>query len=342
MLLTPFELAPVMAGVTAYHLELFLMLAALSVSYSASVRRIERLRRGLTNGKVPNVLNVWTMAGALILPPVLIVSLVVVSYAAEWPSRRIVGGGRPVRYAVSAAVIMVAALAASISQKQIGGLLGTGVAIVVWLAVNSVLIAGLVWLFGDRKIIGALLAPRNLAFETVTNIVGVAVASAAAWHLSAALSVLPVLLVGHRLALRDSINETAAFDPQTGLWSEAGWRICAGQAADQAPACVVLLLIDPELSNQEAQIASCLTGFRRPTDPIGRYGTRQVALLSQVDLEPAGVILVKRIRDRLAQAGITCLVGTSISAGEDLDVLLMRAGSDLMQRRAAAGISARW
>jgi hypothetical protein len=199
-----------------------------------------------------------------------------------------------------------------------------------------------VWLFGDRTVIAALLAPRNLAFETVTNIVGVVVASAATWHLGAAMSVLPVLLVGHRLALRDSINETAAFDPRTGLWSEAGWRVCAGQAVDEAPACVVLLLIDPELADQEALIASCLTGLRRPTDPIGRYGTRQVALLSQVDLEPAGIILIRRIRDRLSQAGISCLVGTSISVGEDLDVLLMRAGSDLMQRRAAAGISARW
>ena len=79
MLITPRELAPVMA----YHLELFAVLALLSVSYSAVARRMERLRRGLTNGKVPNLLDAWTMAGALLLPSYLVLALVVVAYVAE-------------------------------------------------------------------------------------------------------------------------------------------------------------------------------------------------------------------------------------------------------------------
>ena len=80
----------------------------------------------------------------------------------------------------------------------------------------------------------------------------------------------------------------------------------------------------------------------RPTDPVGRYGTRQVAALIQVDMEAVGIIVAERVRARLDRAGIVCLVGVSISLGEGLDELLIRAGSDLMARRESAGISARW
>ena len=256
--------------------------------------------------------------------------------------RKAVGGGRPKRYAVSVGVIALAALAASVVHQQIGGVLGVLPAVLVWGAVNSVLIACIVGFFGDRRIIPQLLSPKNLVFDTATKFVGAAVAGVLAWHLLVAVVALPAVLLGLRFALLRSIKEMAAFDARTGLWSESGWRVRAVQAVEAAPACVVLMLIDPERPNQEAQIAACLAGIRRSTDPIGRYGTRQVALLSEVDIQPAGKILVKHVRDRLREAGIECVVGTSISVGEGVDELLMRAGADLMERRAIAGVSARW
>jgi hypothetical protein len=48
------------------------------------------------------------------------------------------------------------------------------------------------------------------------------------------------------------------------------------------------------------------------------------------------------VRARLDRAGIVCVVGVSISLGEGLDELLIRATSDLMARRESAGISACW
>jgi hypothetical protein len=342
MLITPLEFVPVVVRVTVLDLEFFALIAGLSIAYSVAVRRIERLRRGLTENKTPTVIDVWTMAGALLLPPLLIVVLVIVVYAAEWPSRRIVGRGRLGHYVVSAGVVVLAALAASETDHLLHGFAGLLAAFAVWSAVNISLIFGMIWLFDDRALLRMFLSVRGHVLDLSTKVGGALLAVIVSWHMGAAALMLPLMLVGHRLALRDTIRSVEAFDAVTGLWSEGGWRIQASQVITDAPGCVVLMLIDPELTDQEAQIAGCLTGLRRPTDPIGRYGTRQVALLSQVDLEPAGIILIRRIRDRLSQAGISCLVGTSISAGEDLDVLLMRAGSDLMQRRAAAGISARW
>ena len=126
------------------------------------------------------------------------------------------------------------------------------------------------------------------------------------------------------------------------MWSEPGWRARAAESIATAPGCVALILIDPEQPHSEAAIARCLMGVLRPSDPVGRYGTRQVAALVQVDMEAVGIIVTERVRARLGRAGIACVVGVSISVGEGLGELLIRAGSDLMARRESAGISARW
>ncbi|HST49624.1 hypothetical protein [Jatrophihabitans sp.] len=134
----------------------------------------------------------------------------------------------------------------------------------------------------------------------------------------------------------------AAHDAGAGLWPEAGWRARAAERMASAPGCVALVLIDPVPPQHEAAIARCLLGVLRPSDPVGRYGTRQLAALVQVDLPAVGVLVAERVRARLAQAGIGCVLGVAVSAGEDLGDLLIRAGSDLMARRESAGSSVRW
>jgi hypothetical protein len=327
---------------TAHHLELFGLLAALSVSYSLTARHIERLRRGLTEGKVHNVLDVWTMAGALLLPGVLVVPLVLIAYAAEWPARKAVAGGRPVRYLVSVAIVVAAACAATQVRQHVTGALGIAAAVLCWTAVNALLLAAVVWRFDDRGLIRQLLGLPNQAADTITKSIGVSLALLMGWHPVAGITVVPLVVAGHRLALRYSIRTTSAYDATAGMWSEQGWRIRAAESIATAPGCVALVLIDPEQPECEAAIAQCLLGVLRPSDPVGRYGTRQVAALVQVDMAAVGIIVTERVRARLDRAGIACVVGVSISVGEGLGELLLRAGSDLMARRESAGISARW
>lgn len=327
---------------TAYHVELFSLLAALSVSYSFTARHVERLRRSLTDGKVHNVLDVWTMAGALLLPAELVVPLVLISYAAEWPSRRSVAGGRPVRYLISVSIVAVAACAATVVRRHVPGALGIAAAMLCWAAVNSLLIAAVVWRFDHPGHLRQLLGLRNQVADTLTKLTGVALALLVDWHPIASVAALPLVVAGHRLALWYSIKTTSAYDATARMWSESGWRIQAAESIANAPGCVALVLIDPEQAHSEAAIAQCLTGVLRPSDPVGRYGTRQVAALVQVDMEAVGIIVTERVRARLDRAGIACVVGVSISVGEGLGELLIRAGSDLMARRESAGISVRW
>jgi hypothetical protein len=333
---------PPVAGMTSYHLQSFILLAMLGVSYSVVARHTERLRRNLTEGRVHNLLDVWTMAGAFLLPGPLLVSLVLISYGAEWPSRRSVHGGRPVRYLTSVAIVTAAACSAAAARQHVPGPLGIALAVLSWTAVNSVLLAAVVWWFDDHGLIRQLLGLRNQLADTLTKLTGVALALLISWHPITSLAVLPLVLAGHRLALRDAIRTTSAYDEATRMWFEPGWRVRAAESLATAPGCVALVLIDPEQPGSEAAVAQCLLGVLRTSDPVGRYGTRQVAALVQVDMAAVGIIVTERVRARLDRAGIACVVGVSISVGEGLSELLIRAGSDLMARRESAGISARW
>lgn len=134
----------------------------------------------------------------------------------------------------------------------------------------------------------------------------------------------------------------AAHDADSDGCSEGGWQARAVERIASAPGCVALVLIDPARPRHEAAIARCLRGMLRPTDPVGRYGTHQVAALVQVDLPAVGVLVAERVRARLERAGVDCVVGMAVSAGEGLGELLIRAGSDLMARRESAGNSAGW
>jgi hypothetical protein len=126
------------------------------------------------------------------------------------------------------------------------------------------------------------------------------------------------------------------------MWAESGWRARAAESAAAAPGWVALVLIDPACPQSEAAIARSLLGVLRPRDPVGRYGTRQVVALVQVDLPAVGVLVADRVRTRLRRAGIGAVVGLAVSTDEGLAELLVRAGSDVMARRDSAGISASW
>ena len=187
------------------------------------------------------------------LPGALVVPLVLVCYAAEWPSRKCVSGGRPMRYLTSVAIVAVAASAAAAVHRHVGGSLGILAAVLTWAVVNSALIAAVVWLFDDHRLIRQLLGPRNQLADSITKVIGVAAALLANWHPAATVAVLPLVLAGHRLALRDSIRTTSAYDPSACMWSEPGWRVRATESIATAPGCVALVLIDPERPHSEAR-----------------------------------------------------------------------------------------
>lgn len=320
----------------------FVLLVFISVTYAVSVRRLERLRRALTAGKLPNLLSVWTFAATLLLPPLYITGLVTVAFVAEWPSRRIVNRGKPWRFLYSGSAAAGSCVTSSILFHALGGPVGLVTAAGAFLVLNVVTIAVALVVARQAHVLRMFTKPKAHAVEFATLLLGVALAGLLSWHVALGVLVVPALLLVHRWSLRETVKVEKAFDDETGLWSEAAWRIQAQQKLYDAHGHVAAVIIDPDESGSDRRILEVIGSGLTSSDLLGRYGTRQIVLLIAVGRREAGLFLSTGFRADLARAGVRAPLGCATTADAELEGLLIEAMSDLMARRAAAGVHHTW
>jgi len=323
----------------------FLLLALTSVAYSVSVRRLERFRRALASGKMPDLLSVWTLAATLTLPPLHIACVVLTAYAMEWPSRKLVNkgqSGQRLKYVYSCATAVTACLAGTAVVHVVHSPIGILLATLTVSAVNIILIAAAMVLSGDKCVVRKFANPKAHVAEFITQSLGVALAGLITWHVLLGVFVLPALLLVHRWSLRETVKVEKAFDEETGLWAETAWRIQAQQKLYDARGHVALVIIDPDESGSDRQILDAIGSGLTSADLVGRYGTRQIVLLILVGRREAGLFLSTGFRTDLARAGIRAPLGCATTADGELEGVLIEAMSDLMARRAAAGVHHTW
>jgi hypothetical protein len=152
----------------------------------------------------------------------------------------------------------------------------------------------------------------------------------------------PAVLLVHRWSLRETVKAEDAFDAETGLWSEKAWRVQAQQKLYDMRGHIALLIIDPDEPGQERQIIQAMESGLGPSDLLGRYGTRQIVVLIPVGRAEAGRFLSAGFRADLAASGVKAALGCATTADSELEGLLIQAMSDLMSRRAAAGVHRSW
>ena len=162
------------------------------------------------------------------------------------------------------------------------------------------------------------------------------------WHVALGVLVVPALLLVHHWSLRETVRVEEAFDATTGLWSETAWRVQAQQKLYDARGHVALIMIDPEESGSEGLILQAIGSGLTPSDLLGRYGTRQIVVLILVGRPESGPFLSTGFRADLAAAGIRAALGCATTADAELEGLLIEAMSDLMARRASAGVHRNW
>jgi hypothetical protein len=291
---------------------------------------------------LPNLLGVWTFAATLTLPPFLIAVAVAIAYIAEWPSRRIVGQGRPLRYAYSAGVAIVSCIAASQVRQMVPGPVGIVAAVGAFCLLNISLIAVAMVTAGHTPALRMFLSPKDHLVEVATQCLGVALAEVLFWHPAFAVLVVPVLLVIHRWSLRETVKAEQAFDEETGLWSETAWRVQAHQRLHDSRGHVALIIVDPDEPGTEQPILQAIGSGLTSADLLGRYGTRQIVVLISVGRPEAGKFLSTGFRADLARSGVQAALGCATTADSELEGLLIEAMSDLMARRAAAGVHRSW
>jgi hypothetical protein len=324
-------------------IEYFALLTTLSLAYSISLRRVERLRRAVSLDRVPDMTGVWTFAGAAVLPLPLVAALVIVAALGEWPSRKVHQDGRPVKYAVSVAGLAGAYLAAAIVVDHVPGPTGVALGVPTVCLLNVGYVAALYYVSGGRNGLRMFLDPRLHLIEVSTQGVGAGVGLAMLyWHPLLAVSALVLLYGLHLASLRHVVEVTESFDPTTRLWSETAWLVQAQQMLHDVHGHVALLMIDPDEAGQELRILQAIESGLAPTDLLGRYGTRQIVVLIPVGRRAAGPFLSTGFRADLAAAGVHAALGCATTADSELEALLIEAMSDLMGRRAAAGVHRNW
>lgn len=309
-------------------------LAALGIFQVEIARQAERLRRRATQTPYINMSSVWTFAGVLVLPPVLITALVAVLYAhlaiRSWHGLRQTPAFRTLQ---NAAVVVVtclsarAVLAASHFSQLEPASLGE------WRVYGPILLAGAVYfLAGALLIVPALNltsygledlfgGPIENLLELTTLGLGAVNAVLVVSMPVLCIALVPPMLLLQRGMLVKQLELAATTDDKTGMLNTAGWHHFAERALTSAardPAgSVGLLMIDLDhfklVNDMHGHLAGdavlkevALTISRevRGYDSVGRFGGEEfVVLLPRTSLSDARAV-AERIRESISTVSV--------------------------------------
>jgi len=226
--------------------------------------------------------------------------------------------------------------------RAIGGIVGIALGMLTVSAVDIALIAAALLIARQTHVLGMFANRKAHLVELAMQCLGIVLAGLITWHAALGVLVVPALLLVQRWALRETIKVEEAFDQQTGLWSEKAWRVQAQQRLYDLSSHIALLIIDPDEVGQERRILESIHSGLGPSDLLGRYGTRQIVVLITVGRPEAGRFLSAGFRADLAASGVHAALGCATTADSELEGLLIEAMTDLMGRRAAAGVNRNW
>ena len=302
-------------------------LTLLSVVHTELATGIERIRRRAAQTSYFDLSSVWTFAAALLLPPALAAAVIAAVYLHLWqrvwrparvPVHRHIYTTATVVLAAGAAHGMVVAAGGLPSgPDDVAGVAGIAAAVLVYVVVNTLLVAGAIALTHDwpgvRELVGRW---DDNALEVATLCMGGLAAvtiGSTPWLVAL---VLPPILVLHRAVLVRHLEEVASTDAKTGLLNSAGWQEEAARTlrrTQRARAVAAVLILDLDhfklvndahghLAGDDvlAAVAAELRGGVREQDLVGRFGGEEfVVLLRELPPGPLGQAEMRAVAERL-------------------------------------------
>jgi diguanylate cyclase (GGDEF)-like protein len=325
---------------TAGAVGLAAFLTLLSVVHTELATGIERIRRRAAETSYFDLSSVWTFAAALLLPPVLATAVIAAVYLHLW--QRV---WRPAkvplhRHVYTTATVVLAAYAAHAVVQQAGGLptaaadvagvAGIGLAVLLYVLVNTVLVAAVIACTSERVGVRELLGRwDDNALEVATVCMGGLAAVALGFTPGLVALVLPPILVLHRAVLVHQLEEVACTDAKTGLLNAAAWQVQGARTVrrvhrSRGTAAVLILDLDHfKLVNDShghlvgddvlAAVAAELRATVRAQDVVGRFGGEEfVVLLPDLPPGPSGDTEMRAVAERIRKrvACLTVPVGT--------------------------------
>jgi diguanylate cyclase (GGDEF)-like protein len=317
---------------TRGELALAAFLALLSLVHTELATGVERVRRRDAESSYFDLSSVWTFAAAVLLPPVLAAAVVLAVYSHLW--WRV---WRPAqvplhRHVYTTATVLLAALVAHVVVRAAGGVpaeagdllgvAGIGLAVLLYVVVNTLLVAMAIALSdqredqdrpGARELIGRW---DDNALEVATICMGALAAVALSSAPGLVALVLPPVLVLHRAVLVRELEEVASTDAKTGLLNSAAWRAQATRTVlhrQRSGGAVAVLILDLDhfktvndayghLAGDEvlAAVAAELRAGSRAQDLVGRFGGEEfVVLLRDLPPGPAGSDVLLSVAERI-------------------------------------------
>jgi diguanylate cyclase (GGDEF)-like protein len=318
---------------TTGELTLAAFLTLLSLVHTELATGVERIRRRDAENTYFDLSSVWTFAAALLLPMMLAAGVIIVVYVHLWWRVWRPANVPVYRHLYTTATVVLAAAAAHAVVRGAGGMpteagdvvgmAGIGLAVVIYVAVNTLLVAGAIALSDDREGEDRTTA-RDLigrwddnALEVATICMGALAAVALSSAPGLVALVLPPIVVLHRAVLVRQLEEVASTDAKTGLLNAAAWRTQAMRAVSQAQrdqkSSVAVLILDLDhfktvndryghLTGDDVLVAVAaeLRAGSRAHDAVGRFGGEEfVVLLRDLPAGPEGSAVLHSVAERI-------------------------------------------
>jgi hypothetical protein len=312
------------------------LLVSLSISYSAFTCSWERVRRALHEGTQPTIypdlLSAWGLAAAVLLPPMLAVSVFVIASIAEWPARNITGQATPYRYIYSIAGGVLAALAAhwcmSAGLPHQAALAASAVS---YTATSVAVVTMAVLASGKLSPIRAYAKPSTYRLDFWTCAIALAQVELHDVRFPLLWLSLPATIFLQRRTVRSDLRAVA--EPSVTRMGEEAWLIAAHEII-AALDVVSIIRVNSAAPEAAAEIGHLQAGC----DAIGNVGDTGLAMLLLDCPDISADALASRLRMALRSRGIEASVAAAAKPrdGHCLDDLLAVCEAELIAREAAS------
>ncbi|HZG89162.1 MAG TPA: GGDEF domain-containing protein [Pseudonocardia sp.] len=346
-------------GTAVEHVAMAALLIVLSVVHTELATGIERVRRRAAETSYFDLSSVWTFAAAVLLPPLPATVVVLGVYLHLWQRVWRPAGVPLHRHLYTTATVVLAAGAAhavvgpdglAAHTRDPAGVATVVAAVVAYVVVNTLLVAAVIGLTGDRSAVRDLVGRwDDNAVELATICMGALAAIALDTAPGLVVLVLPPILVLHRAVLVRQLEEAASTDAKTGLLTPAAWRTRAEQVVrrtrrTRGTTAVLILDLDHFKAVNDAHghlagdgvlaaVAAELRAGVRQHDLVGRFGGEEfVVLLPELPAGAGGraelAVVAERLRCRVEALevplevslpgggyGVAVISGLSVSIG---------------------------
>jgi hypothetical protein len=324
------------SDVTAADFQLAALLTTLSIAYSAVTCRAERARRAILVGTEParyqNLLGVWGLASAVLLPMQLAWAVAVVAAISEWPSRNVNSRARPYRYIYSSAGAILAGVAAHLVARPLPVPLA-GIASAPVYMVTGIASVVLVQLAARQRAgLASLLRPATHRVEATTLLIAIAETQLAAVHFGMLIWLsLPAAIGLQQLIIRNTLRRVAK-QARIEPMSEEAWSIAATEIVSALPAVSIM-----RIGSAEPAVVAAVTQLQAECDALGLIASDELAVLLLDCPDMHADALAARLRTVLADRQLPTSVAVAAKPrdGHTANDLLAVCEAELIVRNAA-------